>query len=171
MAPTISLKRAYVGAMAVVRAATYLILLSLVVSVLAGVTIRYLGLFNGSLFWVDELSRFSTIWMVMLGSAVALEEGAHVAIEFLPASLPPRLKRLIEALARVLSALCMAILTWYGLELALFTMRQISPSLGIPMGYVYLAIPVSSAIMLVQLVLFALYPSLKPAAHGPGTAS
>src|SRR5436309_591870 len=97
-----SLKRLYAGAMAAVRAVTYLILLSLVVSVLAGVTIRYLGLFSGSLFWVDELSRFTTIWMVMLGSAMALEEGAHVAIEFLPASLPAWLKRQVEVLARLL---------------------------------------------------------------------
>lgn len=35
-----------------------------------------------------------------------------------------------------------------GWQASLVTMGQISPSLSIPMGYVYLAVPVSGAIML-----------------------
>ena len=35
-------------------------------------------------------------------------------------------------------------------------MRQVSPSLGLPMGYVYLAIPVGAALMAAQLVAYTL---------------
>jgi TRAP-type C4-dicarboxylate transport system permease small subunit len=40
-------------------------------------------------------------------------------------------------------------------------MRQISPALGIPVGYAYLAIPVGAVVMTVQSLLFALLPDLR----------
>jgi TRAP-type C4-dicarboxylate transport system permease small subunit len=153
------LERLYRGAMAVTRWITYAILATVVVSVAASVVIRYFGLFGGSLYWVDELSRFTTIWMVMLGSAIALDARGHVAINVLPHLLPHRARKIINVVVDLSSALFVGVLGWYGYVISFFTMRQISPSLQVPMGYVYLAIPVSCTMMLARLLLFVARPS------------
>jgi TRAP-type C4-dicarboxylate transport system permease small subunit len=146
--------------MAALRVATNLALVSLVVVVLAAVVVRYFGVFPGSLHWAAEYSRFGIVWIVMLGSAVALDHGAHVAIDFTD-HLPPQLCRAARRIGFVLGLLFLAVLAWQGFRLTGATMRQLSPSLRIPVGYAYLALPIGATIMAVQSVLFALFPELQ----------
>lgn len=47
-------------------------------------------------------------------------------------------------------------------------MRQLSPALGLPVGYVYLAIPVGATVMTAQALLFALVPELRASDAEPG---
>jgi TRAP-type transport system small permease protein len=64
-----------------------------------------------------------------------------------------------------------AILAWQGFRLSFATMRQISPALGLPVGYAYLAIPVGAVIMTMQSLLFAAVPELqerRPSAEDAG---
>jgi TRAP-type C4-dicarboxylate transport system permease small subunit len=149
------LDRAYVGLLAGVRLLTGAALVLLVGAVLVAVAVRYFGLFAGSLHWTDELARFTTIWLVMLGSVVAFDRGAHMAVDLLPGSLPGLGGRILRTIVHALSAVFLGVLAWQGLALALRTMRQVSPALGLPMGYVYLAVPVGAGVMTVQAVLFA----------------
>jgi TRAP-type C4-dicarboxylate transport system permease small subunit len=138
----------------IARWAAMTALVALVVLVVAAVVVRYFGIFGGSLHWVDESVRFVMIWMVMLGSVVALDRGAHLAVALLPDALGPRGRLAVIAMANLLAAAFTLILAWKGWELSQRTMRQVSPSLGLPMGYVYLAIPISAAMMTVQLLAY-----------------
>ena len=71
-------------------------------------------------------------------------------------------------------AALLVILLQYGYRLTLRTMRQTSPALGLTMGYVYAAIPVSAGLMLLhsasQLVTFgrALVTGAEVEAPGDG---
>jgi C4-dicarboxylate transporter DctQ subunit len=153
------LAAAYRGFMAVLRAATNALLVSLVLVVLLSVVVRYFNFFNGSLDWASEYSRFGIIWVVMLGAAVAFDQGAHVAIDF-TGSMPPRLRRIVRTAGYLCGIAFIAVLAWQGFRLSLATMRQISPALGVPVGYAYLAIPVGALIMAIQSLLFAAMPAL-----------
>ncbi len=137
-------------------------LVVLVTAVLLAVAVRYFGVLGGSLHWTDELARFTTIWLVMLGSAVAFERGAHAAVDVLPDLLPPAAGRLVRLVAYLLSALFLAVLAWQGVALTLRTMRQVSPALGLPMGLVYLAVPVGAALMALQALAFAVGRARRP---------
>ncbi|MBM3521945.1 MAG: TRAP transporter small permease [Alphaproteobacteria bacterium] len=150
--------RLYDALIALVRWATIAALVLLVLLVVSAVAVRYFGIFGGSLHWADEAGRFTMIWLAMLGSVVALDRGAHLAVTLLPDALSPTAQRIVTALANLLSAAFVIVLAWKGFELSQRTMRQVSPSLGLPMGYVYLAIPVSAAVMAVQLLLFNFMP-------------
>ncbi len=131
-------------------------LFTLVVLVVAAVVVRYFGILGGSLHWVDEASRFIMVWIAMLGSVVALDRGAHLAVALVPDALGPRGRRAVLLVANLLSIAFTVVLAWKGWELSQRTMRQVSPSLGLPMGYVYLAIPVAAALMTVQLAAYTL---------------
>jgi TRAP-type transport system small permease protein len=146
--------------MAGLRLVTNLALVSLVIVVLAAVAVRYFGIFNGSLDWASEYSRFGIIWVVMLGAAVAFDQGAHVAIDFTD-TMPPRTQRIVRSAGYICGIAFVAVLAWQGFRLSFATMRQISPALGIPVGYAYLAIPVGAVIMTVQSLLFALLPDVR----------
>jgi TRAP-type transport system small permease protein len=146
--------------MAALRVVTNLVLVSLVVVVLAAVAVRYFGVFNGSLDWASEYSRFAVIWVVMLGAAIAFDQGAHVAIDFTD-MMPPPTRRIVRSLGYLCGIAFVAVLAWQGFRLSFATMRQISPALGIPVGYAYLAIPVGAVIMTVQSLLFAVMPDLR----------
>jgi TRAP-type transport system small permease protein len=153
----------------VVRVVTVVVnvaLVCLVSVVLAAVVVRYTGLFTGSLHWTTEFGRFCTVWIVMLGSVVAFDRGAHVAID-LTDLVPARFRRVLRSLAYLLSLAFLGVITWEGLQLSLATMRQVSPALGLPMGYAYLAVPVGAALMTLQSILLALVPDL---AHGSSGA-
>lgn len=64
----------YRAFMAGLRLVANVALVSLVLVVLAAVAVRYLGVFNGSLDWASEYSRFGIIWVVMLGAAIAFDQ-------------------------------------------------------------------------------------------------
>ena len=153
--------RLYRGFLALIRIAANTALIALTIAVLAAVLVRYLGILPGSLHWTTEISRFGIVWTVMLGSVVAFDLGQHVAIDF-TRKFPPAIRGIARGAAYAASIAFLATLAWQGFRLSTATMYQLSPALGLPMGFAYLAIPVGAAIMTFQAVLFALVPRLRP---------
>lgn len=135
------------------------LLVAVTLLVLFAAGIRYLGIWPGYLHWVSELTRFAIIWLVMLGSAVAHDQGAHVAIE-MPTTFPPKLRRFMGIAGALVSIAFLVVLFVYGLELSLRTMRQLTPALKMPTGFAYLALPVGASLMLLQTFLFVMVPGL-----------
>jgi TRAP-type C4-dicarboxylate transport system permease small subunit len=126
-----------------------LILAVMTLAVFAQVVFRYM------LAWavegIDEVPRYLFVWLVMIGAAAAMHRGQHTALDYFRDRLPPR----GQALARVL--------TW-GAGMALFlslirsslvlvpnAQLQTSAGLGLPLGYVFLAVPVGAALILVPM--------------------
>lgn len=121
--------------------------------VFANVVLRY-G-FGMSLAWAEEASRYMMIWLAFLGAGLALREGAHIAVETLPDSLPRTPARLLRSLVVLLMAGFLALLLWLGWNYAQFAMMQRTPVLRLPVGYIYLAIPIGMGLMLLHLLLIA----------------
>jgi TRAP-type C4-dicarboxylate transport system permease small subunit len=116
--------------------------------VIVDVLLRNLGT---PIAWSEEVGvRFLGSWFVFLGASVAFKRGQHISIMFVVAWLNPRWQRVVGGGGGLLIAGFLCLMVYYGLDLVQFTFSQPSPILGIPMGYAYLSIPVSSAIMLVH---------------------
>lgn len=96
--------------------------------------------------WTEELATFLMIWVGLLGASVALNRGAHLGIDYLVTKLSPR-KALYVALFVFASITVFSLLVMVvgGSQLVYRTLitKQVSPALGLKMGYVYLAIPIS----------------------------
>jgi TRAP-type C4-dicarboxylate transport system permease small subunit len=121
--------------------------------VFGNVVLRY-G-FGLSLAWAEEVSRYMMIWLSFLAAGLALREGAHIAVETLPDSLPRVLAIPLRAVAVLLVAGFVALMLWLGWEYAQFAMMQRTPVLRLPVGYIYLAVPIGMGLMLVHLLLVA----------------
>lgn len=101
--------------------------------------------------WTEELAIFLLIWAALLGAAVATGRGAHLGIDYFVQKLPPRDRLGVE----IFGFLCIVLFAFFvmivgGTELVRITLRlqQKSPALGVQMGYVYLAVPISGFFML-----------------------
>lgn len=119
----------------------------LMANILASIAARYLNLPIANLDWVEETSRFLFIWLCFLGAALALEQGAHIRIDFFANLLSPRARLRLEVLVHLSMLAFLAIASYEGL---LVTLRagDRSPVLLVPMSVAYLALPVSGLAML-----------------------
>jgi TRAP-type C4-dicarboxylate transport system permease small subunit len=126
---------------------------SMAVLVFANVVSRYL--LNYSIVWVEEVTRYTMIWVGFLGSGLVLRYGAHIAVDTFQDLLPPAAARALRAIIVVLLAATFVAMTWLGVRYAAFAWDQETPVLNWRTGAVYLAIPIGSALMLVHLALIA----------------
>jgi len=121
----------------------------MVVNVLWQVVTRFL-LRNPSSF-TEEIARYLLVWVGVLGGAYAVGKRIHLAIDLLPSKLEGRGKALlglfIEACVFVFAALVLVFggsgLVWLTLDLG-----QTSAALQIPLGFVYLVLPLSGLLMM-----------------------
>ena len=116
----------------------------LVIDVLWQVASRYIMREPSS--WTDELAGFLLIWVGLFGAAYATGKKDHLAIDLLPRKLNQKKRRYLDLFINTLIALFGLIIMVIGgirLVLITFKLNQISSALEIPIGYVYLAIPLS----------------------------
>ncbi|MBW7996217.1 MAG: TRAP transporter small permease [Candidatus Glassbacteria bacterium] len=96
--------------------------------------------------WTEELAIFLLIWIGLLGSAVALHRGAHLGIDIVVARMSERWARLTAIFVFCcVIFFAMSVFFFGGIKMVAVVLmtNQISPALGIRMGYVYLALPIS----------------------------
>lgn len=125
-------------------AAVALLMGIMVINVLWQVASRYL-LGSPSVF-TDELANYLLIWVGLLGAAYASGKKMHLAIDLLPNKLEgakkKRLSLLITAIV-ILFAITVMVIGGSRLVYLTLLLEQLSPSLQIPLGFIYLVIPVS----------------------------
>ncbi|RED97396.1 TRAP transporter small permease [Marinoscillum furvescens] len=133
-----------------VLAAVLVVLMSvMVINVLWQVASRYL-LGSPSLF-TDELANFLLIWVGLLGAAYAAGQRAHLSIDILPEKLSGAKKRTLHIILGVLTiGFALTIMVIGGIRLVYVTLllEQASATLRLPLGYVYLVIPVSGLLII-----------------------
>lgn len=96
--------------------------------------------------WTEELATFLMIWVGMLGASVALNRGAHLGIDYFVSKLSARKGLFVSLFVFAVTALfSLLVLVAGGIELVvrILATQQVSPALGLKMGYVYLALPIS----------------------------
>jgi TRAP-type C4-dicarboxylate transport system permease small subunit len=94
------------------------------------------------------------IWLTFLGSGLVLRYGGHVGIDTLQETLPRHAAAIRAVIFAILLAF-FALMVWVGLRYAAFAWSQTTPVLQIPIGAVYLAMPVGFALMIAHLLLMA----------------
>lgn len=96
--------------------------------------------------WTEEVARFCFIWIIMLGSMLAVRDDSHFDLEVLPAPKTPHgraFARLIRHGAMLLVALTFV---WFGYEFALFGFEQESELSGLNMLAIHIAWPLAGAV-------------------------
>ncbi len=111
--------------------------------------------------WTDEVARFSFMWMAMLAASVQVRRRLHFAVTILTDSF--RNKRLLNVLSYAIIAFVSWMLFYHGIRYTALGLRKMAATIEMTMVWVYAAIPVGSALMLLfslELLLGELWPEI-----------
>ncbi|MCR9228706.1 MAG: TRAP transporter small permease [Flavobacteriaceae bacterium] len=122
---------------------------AMVLDVFWGVITRYLLESQSS--WTDELARFLLVWLSVLGAAYASGKKLHIAIDLLPQHLDQKQQNYLDIIIHLLVLLfTVAVFLIGGIRYVYisFALGQTSPALQVPIGFVYMVLPISGAFIL-----------------------
>ena len=114
---------------------------------------------NSSPSWSEQAALTLMIWYVLLAAAAGVREGFHIRIVALEEAVGPKAKRGMRMVQDLIVASCGIAMTIWGGELVIRSWEHIIPSLGLPRGLAYLALPISG----VLIALFSLERMLEEA--------
>ena len=102
--------------------------------------------------YTEELARFAFIWLALLGSALCYGNKSHLAIDLILHHFGKLVNQKLTVLIELLCAgFAAGIMCWGGTKLVIHTYasQQLSPVLELPMGLVYLCIPLSGGLIVI----------------------
>lgn len=114
------------------------------VVLIAAVVYRY-GL-DSALSWAEEFSKYLMVWLTFLGTPIALRHFGHINIDLLIKVLPPRLQQLMYFVVSIIICFTMSIVFLKGVSFAELGARQVASSFNVSMFYMYVAVPIGSAL-------------------------
>jgi TRAP-type C4-dicarboxylate transport system permease small subunit len=120
----------------------------LVVDVVWGVFTRYV--MGEQAKWTEELARFLLVWVSLLGGAVAFGIKGHLGVDYFVGKFDPDVRKMMALFTHVVVLFFAAAIFVYGggrVVSDALAMEQMTPALGIKMGHVYLALPISGLFM------------------------
>jgi C4-dicarboxylate transporter DctQ subunit len=100
--------------------------------------------------WIQETAIFLMVWAAFIGSSIATRKKMHVKVTFLSERLPLKYRNLLDIIIYLLIILFLIIIIKYSITMIQTTKLSRSPSLRIPMYWVYSSVPVGSALILLQ---------------------
>jgi TRAP-type C4-dicarboxylate transport system permease small subunit len=143
---------------AVSRVVVMVLMAAMTVDCLLGVFFRYVV--QDALTWTEETARYLMIWMGFLATGLALREGGHIAVEFVPERLPPAAQRGMLVVVRLLGLVFLLAVIGAGWVLLMRVSGQRTPVLGISMLWPYLAIPVGCLLTAFEMGALMLRPAV-----------
>ena len=133
----------------------------------ANVVGRYV--FSSSIFFADELARFIFVWVVFLGVAKIVKEKRQVSVSLLTEKFKGTTKGFyLESFIFLIGLVFLIVLFIGGVTLSSTMKFYSSAALSIPMGYVYLAVPLGSGLTLVFHILNYIELVMEFAGHKAG---
>lgn len=114
--------------------------------------------------WSEALVRQALIWMVLLGLAGAIRQGALVAIDIARAAARGWLRRVIELVILAAILALFGVLFWFGWAMAERVRFQSIAGLEVSIAWGYAAIPVGAVFAMVAAIAALLDPRRDEAA-------
>jgi TRAP-type C4-dicarboxylate transport system permease small subunit len=118
----------------------------MVASLCAQVFWRYV--LNDSLVWPEEVARYAFIWVSCLGMSVGVRRRDLIAIDVLWVGRPKRVRLFVSIATGLLIVPLLVVFVWQGAVLMDVVAGQEAAATNVPVGWIYLALPLSSVLAL-----------------------
>lgn len=111
-------------------------------------------LFNYSISWSEELSTYMFVWFAYLGAVVAAKMSAHNRVTAHMAFLPKWMAKAMMTVADLLWVAFNLYFVWLSYDFVFNRMNLFwkSQTLGIPMKYIYMILPIAFALMSIRVL-------------------
>jgi TRAP-type C4-dicarboxylate transport system permease small subunit len=115
---------------------------SLIIPVAMQVIARYTGIIPVYL-WTEELATFIFVWVVMIGSAIAVWEGSHFDVQVMSDSSNPLILLLQKSIVHLLVGAFGLFFAWYGMDYARFGAIQHSVMMNANLLITHITVPLA----------------------------
>src|SRR5262245_368740 len=115
-------------------------------AVFVQVVLRFLG--RTGIDGLDEVPRYLFVWLVMIGAASAMQRGQHTVLDYFVNLLGPRARALLLILINAVGIALFVYLIKLSLVLVPNAQLQTSAGLGLPLGWVFAALPIGAALII-----------------------
>ena len=128
-------------------------LAGLVLLTVLGVVMRYF--LNNPITWLEEVQMMMIVWLTMYGGSAVFRLRGHIAIEVIVDLCPPRVQKIIHGVVFLVVLGVLAFVAWNGALLAaqLYANERVTGVLSIPYAFIYSAVPIGCALMMVNFVI------------------
>lgn len=120
-------------------------------SILLSVADRFL--FKVGMMWTEQYARYMLIWSTFLSANVLIYRNELMRVDFLDNFWPEKMKSVREAIYNLLFIIMLTILGWQGMIQAVDYIGVSLTGINIDKFWVYLCVPVGSALMMIQYLL------------------
>ncbi|WP_022952253.1 TRAP transporter small permease [Leucothrix mucor] len=134
------IKRILESLCTVLRVTIAIMVGALIVPVAMQVIARYTGIIPVYL-WTEELATFIFVWVVMIGSVLAVWDGTHFDVQVIPESSNPFILFIQKAIVLVLVGIFGILFAWYGIDYAKFGFIQHSVMMNANLLVTHITIP------------------------------
>lgn len=90
--------------------------------------------------WTQEAAKYSFIWMSLIGAGLGIRNMTHVSIDLVTSKLPEKLQKISGYFVNLVVIVIMLILLIQSIKFSILAVGQDSPTLGIPMWYIYVSV-------------------------------
>ena len=125
---------------------------AMVILIFLQIVFRFL--LNLPLRWTEESARYAMIILIYLSACSGVKKEKHIRIEAIHTVLPKKFAFVYWLISNIIWFAFNLALIIYGVEMAsfIYSTGQVSPVLHIPMGLLYMVIPVCFAIMEIRII-------------------
>ena len=113
------------------------------------------SVFNSSLTWSEELTRYIFIWQIWMGVSIAQKDKAHIKVEILKSFVKnQKVIAVVDVIATILLIAFNIFLVTSGIDLVqqMITRGNVSSAMRLPMWIVYIVLPLASGIFTLRLI-------------------
>lgn len=123
-------------------------------SILIVLQVFFRYVLNNSLSWSEELARYLFIWMIYIGISYGVKMDKHICVDAVYSFMPKGVKRWYAIVAYVLFLIFAVAVVYFGILVVgmQISSGQVSPAMGVPMQYVYVAPVVGMVLTTIRLV-------------------
>jgi TRAP-type C4-dicarboxylate transport system permease small subunit len=119
----------------------------MIVSLILQVIFRYF--LKLSVPWTEELARFSIIWTVFLGTAIAFHDNEHIRVTVFSARIKSfRIKKYYNYLILFIITIFVSASFYGGIKILEIGWKDWATTIPIKMGFVYISLPISMFIII-----------------------
>lgn len=123
----------------------------LVIPVVLQIISRYIGIIPRYI-WTEEMARFCFIWVILVGSMIAVRDGTHFTVDLFPKAKTARGEAIGKMFADFWILVTALIFIIWGWPLVKFGLLQTSEMAELPMVYIYSAWPVAGITWILFLI-------------------
>ena len=130
---------------AVLRVLLGVLMGALAIPVAMQVVSRYAGIIPTYL-WTEELATFLFVWIVMIGSVVAVWDGTHFDVRITPDARRPFFRLLQNGVVHLSIMIFGALFLFYGIEYAEFGSNQRSVMMRANLAITHISVPIAGGL-------------------------